>query len=230
MNKRYAEATLSFYQMTLKPSAKQISITALFLLTAWIVSDFTLARHTNHRQFDAREVARLEAEMWRSYYDRRPIKLFFRLAEVMRSQYGAPFWRSFAIAYRAGKAAFVFKDGRNRMEYDQALPELERYFTYLNELSKTAFDVPKVARLELEWWIVRREKNRFTPADWERLLAEEAGLLYHLPADRFQTYARFRTQAMLYRDAHNVKMVDADWQRVRQLLEQSWSAFYQAVQ
>ncbi|GAB3926743.1 hypothetical protein [Larkinella terrae] len=211
-------------------SLKQTAVTTLLLLIAWIVVDFTIDKPTDHRQFDAREVARLDADMWRSYYDRRPVKLFFQLAEVMRSQYGAPFWRSFAIAYRAGKAAFVFKDGRNRNEYNQALPELERYFTYLNELSQTRFDVPKTARLELEWWIVRREKDRFTPADWERLLAEEAGLLYHLPADRFRAYARFRTEAMLYRDARNDRMTEADWQRVRQLLDRSWLAFHQAVQ
>ncbi|RRB04871.1 hypothetical protein [Larkinella rosea] len=216
--------------MAIKPSVKQVTVAALFLLTAWIVFDFTTDKRIDHRRFDAREVARLDAEMWRSYYDRRPIKLFFQLAEVMRSQYGAPFWRSFAIAYRAGKAAFVFKDGRNRTEYEQALPELERYFTYLNDLSKTPFDVPKVAKIELEWWIVRREKNRFTPTDWERLLAEEAALLYHLPADRFRNYARFRTEAMLYRDARNDQMTESEWLRVRQLLNQSWTAFYQAVQ
>ncbi|GAB3904828.1 hypothetical protein GCM10028803_34810 [Larkinella knui] len=203
---------------------------SFLLLTAWIVVDFTVDQPADHRQFDAREVARLEADMWRSYYDRRPAKLFFQLADVMRSQYGAPFWRSFAIAYRAGKAAFVFKDGRNRAEYKKVLPQLEQYFGYLNNLSKTPFDVQKAARIELEWWIVRRERNRHPPAEWERLLAEEAGLLYHLPAEGFQPYAKYRTEAMLYRDARNAHMEESDWLHVRQLLDQSWTAFHQAVQ
>jgi hypothetical protein len=211
-------------------SLKQVLITALLLLIGWIVMDFTVDKHADHRQFDAPEVARLETDMWRSYYDRRQIKLFFQLAEVMRSQYGAPFWRSFAIAYRAGKAAFVFKDGRNRKDYNKALPDLERYFDYLNDLSKTRFDVKKVAQLELEWWIVRRDRKRFPPAEWERLLAEEASLLYHLPTERFRTYAQIRTKAMLYRDAHNTRMTETDWQYVRQMLDVSWKAFLQAVQ
>jgi hypothetical protein len=214
----------------LKRFIKLILIPGFFLLTAWIVFDFTINKHVDHRQFDAREVARLDADMWRSYYDRRPVKLFFQLAEVIRSQYGAPFWRSLAMAFLAGKAAFVFKDGKNRTEYNKALPELEGYFGYLSNLGKTPFDVKKVAQLELEWWIVRREKDRFTPADWERLLAEEAGLLFHLPADRFRKHAHYRTEAMLYRDTHNDRMTEADWQHVRQLLNESWMVFHQAVQ
>ncbi|WP_229310891.1 hypothetical protein [Larkinella soli] len=213
----------------MKLSVKQALITGLLLLTAWISFDFSVDRRRDHRPFDPYEVARLDAAMWRSYYERQPVRMFLQLAEVMRSQYGAPFWRSFAIAYRAGRAAFVFKDGRNRADYHRALPDLERYFGLLNDLSRTPFDIRKVARLELEWWIVRREKDRFSPADWERLLAEEAGLMYGLPADRFREYAHYRTEAMLYRDARNTRMAETDWQRVQSLLDRSWSAYSRAV-
>lgn len=57
-------------------------------------------------------------------YSRERAKLFGQLAELLRAQYRLPFWRSNAVAYRAAKAAFVFKDGRGRADYERALPDL----------------------------------------------------------------------------------------------------------
>src|ERR1044072_7691627 len=82
------------------------------LLAAWVAFDLYRPVSTSLREFDADEVARLETAMWRSYYSRERVKLFGELAELLRTQYRLPFWRSNAVAYRAAKAAFVFKDGR----------------------------------------------------------------------------------------------------------------------
>ena len=71
--------------------------------------------------------------------------------------------RSNVVAYRAAHAAFVFKDGHERAEYERALPDLVEFYTALRGVSDTPFDVDEAARRELEWWIVHRERDRHAP-------------------------------------------------------------------
>src|SRR5215831_18861288 len=85
---------------------------------AWAAIDLW-GRHTSDlRQFDADDVARLETAMWRSYYDKQPVRLFFQLAQVLRRQYRLPFLRSYVVAFYGARAAFVFKRGTRRSEYE----------------------------------------------------------------------------------------------------------------
>src|SRR5260221_6310804 len=109
------------------------------------------------RVFDSHEVARLDTEMWRSYYDRRPAKLFLQLADLMKRQFHFPPLRSYLAAGEAARAAFEFKVGHDRGQYERALPRLERYFGMIRRVSVTPFDVRRVANLELEWWIIHRQ-------------------------------------------------------------------------
>ena len=207
------------------------SLLALALLLAgWIIIDLAMPRKTDLRRFDPQEAGKLDAAMWRSYYEGKPVKLFFQLARLMRSQFRAPFWRSFLLAYRAAKAAFVFKNGHNRQEYAKALFPLEQYYAGISRLSSTPFDVRKAAESELEWWIIRREPALYTTADWERLLAETAAIMYHLPTTKFPEYARLRTEAMVLRDGKRDQITEADWAMIDARLKQTWNALYNAVQ
>ncbi len=207
------------------------SLLALTLLLAgWIVFDLTVSRKTDLRQFDPQEAGKLDAAMWRSYYEGKPVKLFFQLAGLMRSQFRAPFWRSFLLAFRAAKAAFVFKKGHNRRDYAKALPPLEQYYSGISKLSKQPFDARKAAESELEWWIIRREPVLHTTADWERLLAETAAVTYHLPATQFSKYARLRTEAMVLLDRKGDQISESDWMTIDSLLIQTWKALDAAVQ
>jgi hypothetical protein len=85
------------------------------------------------------EVARLETAMWRSYYAKEHVRLFAQLAELMRRQYHMPFARSNLVAYHAAKAAFVFKKGNCRTDYEKALPNLVHFYTAIRNVSDTAF-------------------------------------------------------------------------------------------
>lgn len=207
----------------------RISLFILAALCAWITFDLLVPRQTDFRQFNAIATGRLDAAMWRSYYERKPARLFWQLAHSLREQFHAGFWSSFPTAYHAAKAAFTFKDGRSRDAYVKALPDLERYFADINALSLTPFDVKAAAKNELEWWIVRREPAQHTTADWERLIATVAGEIYQLPAERFADYARLRVEAMVLRDQRGAEITEADWSRIGNLLEQSWSALATAV-
>jgi hypothetical protein len=181
------------------------------------------------RAFDPDEIARLERAMWRSYYDRRRLPLFGQLFALLRSQFRLSPGRSLALAYLAARAAAVFQVGRDRADYQRALPYLERYYDAILAVSQTPFDAAQAARLELEWWIVHREaaeadgspkeaardqdhgipegdqagpSGRARPPldDLERSLAALAAELYQVPAERLGVHAGRRAEAMTIRD------------------------------
>lgn len=208
---------------------RRVALIAVLALAAWITFDLVVPRSTDFRNFDPVVTGRLDAAMWRSYYERKPARLFWQLAHSLRVQFHAGFWSSFPMAYRAAKAAFTFKDGRSRDEYANALPDLERYFASINALGTTPFDVKKAATNELEWWIIRREPAQHTTADWERLIAAVAGEIYQLPEERFADYARLRVEAMVLRDQRGEAITEQDWANITSLLERSWVELASAV-
>ena len=201
------------------------------LLAAWVAFDLYRPVRTSLREFDADEVARLETEMWRSYYSRERVKLFGQLARLLRTQYRLPFWRSNAVAYRAAKAAFVFKDGHNRADYERALPDLESFYQSIRAVADTDFDTRRAARLELEWWIVHRERRAHAPGDLDRALADLQAELYHIPPDPLAEHARLRAEAMEIRDtkAEQGGVTEEDWKRIDELLHGSWRSLHAAV-
>ena len=203
----------------------------VFALLAWAAYDLYAPRRTSLREFDADEVARLETAMWRSYYSRQRVKLFNELAELLRTQYRLPLWRSNAVAFRAAKAAFVFKDGHSRADYERALPDLVSFYQSVRAVSDTDFDVERAARLELEWWIVHRERRRHAPGDLDRALADLQAEIFRLPAERFAEHARLRAEAMEIRDtkADRGGATEEDWRRIDELLQQSWRSLHAAV-
>ena len=210
---------------------KWIVLAVIALIIAYGLFDLYGPRSTRLRQFDADEVARLETAMWRSYYDRKPVKLFRELSELLRTQYNLPFVRSNAVAYQASKAAFVFKDGHNRDEYERALPNLVKFYRDIREVGDIPFDVDRAARLELEWWIIHRERKSHAPGDLARSLAELPAEIYQMPAERFMEHGRLRAEAMTIRDdkADAGGVTEADWARIDELLHQSWRSLHDAV-
>lgn len=203
----------------------------ILVLFAWAAYDLYATRRTSLREFDADEVARLETAMWRSYYSRQRLKLFRELSELLRTQYRLPLLRSNAVAYRAAKAAFVFKDGHGRSEYERALPDLVSFYQSIRAVSDTDFDVERAARLELEWWIVHRERRAHAPGDLDRALADLQAELFQVPAERLAEHARLRAEAMTIRDdkADAGGVTEEDWRKIDELLHQSWRSLHQTV-
>ncbi len=206
-----------------------VVILVMLVLLIWIGTDLVRPKKVDFRKFDPKSLATLDCRMWKSYYEKKPLLLFWQLAKLTRQQAHAPFWRSFLIASYASKAAFVFKDGTKREEYRRALTPLEKYYDQLNALSIHPFDTQKTAQLELEWWIVRRERVRHPPAEWADLQARVAAQLYGLPAKKFEKYARLRTEAMLYRDQKGESISDTEWKQVQNRLLESWKSLSQAL-
>lgn len=201
------------------------------LLVCGALYDLFYPRTTKMREFDPDEVARLETAMWRSYYEQQRLALFNQLAELLRSQYHLTPLRSNQVAYYGANAAFVFKQGRQRSDYEKALPDLVKFYGAIRQLSDIPFDVDRVARLELEWWIIHRQRAQHAPGDLEKALAELQAEIYHVQVQRLMEHGRLRAEAMTIRDtkAESHGVTEADWDRIGELLRESWRSLAQAV-
>lgn len=223
-------------QMRTRPPQRRISLRAvilaiLALLLLYVLVDLFWPFHRDLRQLNPEETGKLETAMWRSYYDREPVQLFFQLAELLRTQFQFPLLRSYRTAYFASRAAFVFKDGSNRREYEQALPYLESYFGAIRGIGNLEFNVQRAARLELEWWIVHRERDRNPPGALDRACAEAAAALYQVSPDSTREHGRLRAAAMIIRDARAASgnVSEKDWMLIESLLCECYRSLQKAV-
>ena len=208
-----------------------ICVLVLFAISAWVLYDLYAPRTAHLREFDADEVARLETAMWRSYYEKERVQLFNQLSKLLRTQYDMPLVRSNQVAYYAANAAFVFKKGKQRSDYEAALPDLVKFYQSLRNISDIPFDVDRAARLELEWWIIHRERAKHPPGDLAHALAELQAEIYRIPIERLLEHGRLRAEAMTLRDtkADTGGVTEADWAKIDELLHQSWRSLAAAV-
>jgi hypothetical protein len=205
--------------------------TLVALLVGWIIHDLTSTERHSLRQFDPHEVARLETGMWRSYYGRGRLKLAEELVELLREQYHLPFWKSVVGAEHAARAAVLFQGGHNRAEYERALPDLVTYYALIHDSGEEPFPVEKTAKLELEWWIIHRERAQHPRSDLDRSLADLQAEIYQQPEGQFAEHARARAEAMLIRDERQEAgaVTEQDWSRIAALLDTSWTSLHTAV-
>ncbi len=211
--------------------AVRVSALVLTLLICGILYDLYSPRTTHMRDFDPDEVARLETAMWRSYYDKQRLRLFNELSELLRTQYHMPLIRSNQVGYYAANAAFVFKQGKERADYEKALPDLLKFYSAIRKLSDIPFDVDRAAHLELEWWIIHRQRAQHAPGDLDKALAELQAEIYRVPIERAMEHGRLRAEAMTIRDtkADHGGVTEADWLRINDLLKESWRSLAKAV-
>jgi hypothetical protein len=214
----------------MRKRARIVAGTAVVLI-AVVAYDLFGPWRADFCRFDPEETARLETAMWRAYYERRPAALFLDLARFLRTEFHLPPGRSLLVAYYASRAAFVFKDGKSRSDYERALPDLERYFAELERVGRLGNDPRQLAPIELEWWIVHRERDHHPRGDLDRAVAEAAAAVYHVPVERTLEHGRLRAEAMVIRDekAAAGAVSEADWGRIEALLRESYRSLAQAV-
>lgn len=201
------------------------------LVLVWLVLDASIPRRHSLKDFDPHVVARLETEMWRSYYDHHSVQLFFELVRLLRRQYHLSITRSSIAAYYAAHAAVVFQRGKDRPDYERALPDLVSYYSLIRAGSDSPFGVRRVAQLELEWWIIHRQRARHAPGDLAASLAALQAEIYGEPAERFREHGQARADAMILRDerAESGRVSNVDWNRINDLLDRSWSSLKSVI-
>lgn len=201
------------------------------LLAAWIAFDIYTPHKVDIRDFEPDEVARLDTAMWGSYYSRQRLQMFSELTELLEKQYKLRFWRRQLVAFYAAKGAFVFKDGKSRADYEKALPTVEKFYGEIRDISTTDFDAKRAAALEVEWWIIHRERKKYQEGDLARALAETAAEIYKMPVENFMEHGNLRAEAMKIRDrkAESGGVTEVDWQKIDELLHASWRSLHDAV-
>ena len=105
------------------------------------------------------------------------------------------------------------------------------FYSSVRDVSDTPFDVNRAARLELEWWIIHRERAKHAEEDLDHALAELQAEIYHVPVEKVMDHARLRAEAMRIRDtkAEAGGVTEADWARIGELLRGSWRSLSQVV-
>ena len=235
-NRRSLALSDSMDKVTPQPRSRKrrmllIGGIAFAVVLVWLAIDLYGSRTAHLRDFDADEVARLETAMWRSYYSRQQVRLFLELGELLRKQYNMPAARSNLVAYHAAKAAFVFKAGKQRSDYEKALPDLVKFYQAVRDVSDTPFDVNRAAKLELEWWIIHRQRSQHVEGDLARSLAELQAELYHVPVEKLIEHGHLRAEAMTIRDnkAEAGGVTEEDWAKIAGLLRGSWRSLSNAI-
>jgi hypothetical protein len=111
------------------------------------------------------------------------------------------------------------------------LPALKTYFTLIRNTGNRRFDVEHTAALELEWWIVHRQRDHYPPGALAGACAAAAAALYMVPANSTSEFGRVRAQAMLLRDAREEagSVTENDWATIESLLRQGYVSLGHAV-
>jgi hypothetical protein len=171
-----------------------------------------IPRSADLRAFDPRSMAERETSMWRHYYEKQYVRLFWDLYASSRAEFRFSPLDSVRIALAAAHAARLFQPTKSREEASVALPPLEVYYSLLRKGAPAEFDPDKAAQLELDWWQARREK--VAAKDYGRTIAATASMIYGTENPSIEESGALRAEAMAYRDARNGKMTTDDWRAI----------------
>jgi hypothetical protein len=185
---------------------------------------------SNLRQFDYKKVARLDADMWRSYYNHQFIKMFIQLVRVMRTQLHLNWFLTLRLARYSGWAAADYRLKKGRENYPRVLRNLVKFYKIISDNCTEPFDYQHVAELELEWWDIHRYPNKYKKS-LEQSLADAQAAIYGTDSVKFKAYAHSRAVAMLLPKHEGDKQDNPpDWLKINDLTLKSWHALYTAVQ
>jgi len=201
---------------------KLLRILLVLVLLALIGAGYAWWPRTGDlRGFDADAVGRLETGMWRDYYGHDYKSLANRLYSLYRDQYHFSPADSAQLAYASGKAAQLFQPTGSRAEAQVALPLLVNYYALLRDRGGESFDAEKAAKLELDWWQLRRENA--TPVQYGNVVAQVAVELFKTDNEHVQKSAQLRAAMMRYRDdRRDGRMQAEDWAHIEENLIEAY--------
>jgi hypothetical protein len=205
---------------------KKIIIIAIVLLVILIAADLFAPWHTDLRKFEAAAIAELETDMWHAYYDKESFRLFRLLVKMLHDHQGFPYLQASYQAYLAAQAAMVFKKGHERKDFELALPYLIKYYDGIKRIGQLNCNPEQVAKAELEWWIIHRERLRYGEAALVKSVAVATGSLYSEDPEDLMEYAQARTDAMIIRDDEEARdnVSDQEWKQINTKLLYSYQS------
>jgi hypothetical protein len=152
------------------------------------------------RSFDPRQVAYYEKENWVAYYNKNWLRLLYVSVSMVRAAFGLSLFQAIYAAYlvaRAEMAAAPYPVN----DIPRAEAYMRRFYAFVSRIHHESLDVPRVAKLEVNWWVVHRqlfgvEANQ-PVADALTALYAAA---YRVAPERVRDAAAHRAKAMVYSD------------------------------
>lgn len=187
-------------------------------------------RKTDLRDFNYKEVARYDAEMWWAYYNRHFFKLFWRLLHLVKHQLDLGWLQTLKAAYYASWAAADYRLNKGEVNERRVVKNLIKFYKIASTRSWEPFDYRKAAKLELEWWNVHRVSYK-NNKDLEQSLAKSASVVYNVKPEALKEYAHYRAEAMILpqHEADNDQPHPPNWQHIRGLLDKAWQSLHEAT-
>lgn len=177
--------------------------------------------------FDPDHVAYLEAEGWRSYYDKKWLRVFQLMERTASVEFHIPFPLSIQAAYFVTRAAIAFKPVDNDLPGTRAY--LEKYYRLVRRYSGLLFDPVEVTRLELEYWIIhRRLSGAPDHSELVNVLTDLHAVTFGIPRERAKESGDWRTKAAITVDGITGRRstdLAADWR----LLEEQLRSCYRSL-
>lgn len=210
--------------MTLKARRALIGTSLAFALVVYALFVATPPGPRTLRDFDPDRTAELEVDMWKAYYQKRNVRLFWDLVTLTHEQYRYSWARAGHASFHLARAAARFAGMRSN--YETVLPDLESAYTIARDWTGESFDPKAVAKAELAWWVARRVPGQDSPEQVGGLIADENALLYNVPRERVLEASILRARAGRLRDDGGDQ---ADWAEVSRLLVQSFRSLHAAI-
>jgi len=216
----------------MRSGSRLVAALLVLAVLAAVLYDLYGPRHGRLSEFDPAAVARIETAMWRADQADDDGLQFRTTASQLRTRFHLPLLRSYSVAYEMARATYLFDQGRARSEYTHVLPQLEEYYEAIRTVNRAAFEPSRVAQLELEEWIVRRQREEHAPEDLATAVAALQAAIYAVPPEALAEHARLRAEALDLRDVRATTggPTKAEWRRIEDLLRGSWEALWRAVQ
>ncbi len=181
------------------------------------------------RKSDYLEAARIEAAMWRCYYNHQFLRLAWYLLDFMRSVFQCDWILAMRLAWHSSMAAIIYRRQKGHENYPKVLKSLVKFYKIGSDHSLTPFDYHKAAELELEWWDIHRYPQKYDKT-LEQSIAGAAAVVYNCRPQDLKEYAAYRAQAaeMLTHEGDKYA-VKNDWPKIEDLLYRTWHSFHYAM-
>lgn len=176
--------------------------------------------------FDPNELGRLEAAMWRDYYQQDWMALSGHAWQVARRQYKFSRWDSLRLAWHSVQAARAFRQDTLN---ESAVADMTDYYRIVAQDAPPTFAPDQAARLEVQWW--RQRRADAPPADWGRTIAQLTSAIYGCSAEEVLPAAQARVAAMVYRDARRTTGLREDeWGEVSRQLANAYALLKRTIE
>lgn len=208
------------------PWRRWIGVAAFSLIAAcaWAI----WPRNVDLHRFDPLLSARIETQLWQSYYDKDRLGLVIGIYRFGREVYGFSPASAGRMAWHAGRAAVAFQPSKNRAEAQRAIPSLVAYFEVIQRSASLRFDAVTAARVELDWWQLRREGHHWR--EYAPVVADVTSRIYDVEAKAVLPFALVRCEMMAKRDANRRQgLTSTDWSEIESGLANAWINLHGAL-